>query len=648
MVKKAKKKDAEKAVAQAARKAAKQDKVAKKHATKALGDEPDIEALLLEASKRDVARTEVTVTPCAKAEITPRCNASLTAVGSELYLFGGERYDGAINTVYKDLYRWRVDKDEWAKIESPSAPSPRCSHQAVALASGGRDLLYVFGGEFATLAQYYHYRDLWRFDPKTNLWEQLAREGRGPSARSGHRIVAWRGQLLLFGGFFKPADREPRWFNDVWIYAPANDTWTEISFSTAVGVVKPPPRSGCVLQVCGDSAIVWGGYSEAKCENMIKAKGREHTDAWLLQLGSLVAGGKAAPSPKALAVWERCNAKGRAPTPRVGASSCARGDRVYVFGGVHDVDGEGLQTTSVFFDDLYQFDFATKRWSAVRPRADADDEPKRRRRRAKDADAPPGDEEEEEDDDDDDDDATAASLAQAAWDEARVAAALLAAPAEGPLLPPPRIGGMLTFRDKAFHLLGGVLETGDREVVLDDSWSFDPRKKKWVCLERGTMHTQTWTEATPEEEGLEGDDDDEGDDDEEEDDDDDDDETRGGDDDDDEDETKAGDEEDESKDETKDESRRAPAAPAGPLPRSGEALRAFFERTREHWLAAALADDASLADDAKGLKRAGFEGASAHYEVHAADADAPPPPPRQSKATADAGKDDRRRNRRGG
>ena len=66
----------------------------------------------------------------------------------------GEYSDGESNTVYNDVFRWNVETGEWRQIISPNTPPPRCSHQAVLY----RDHLYVFGGEFATVDQFYHYR----------------------------------------------------------------------------------------------------------------------------------------------------------------------------------------------------------------------------------------------------------------------------------------------------------------------------------------------------------------------------------------------------------------------------------------------------------------------------------------------------------
>lgn len=91
-----------------------------------------------------------------------------------MLMFGGEFFDGEETTVYNELYRWNVEKNEWRIIESLNTPPPRyiyvnyvckrpltrliytfrCSHQAVYY----KDRIYVFGGEYATLDQFYHYR----------------------------------------------------------------------------------------------------------------------------------------------------------------------------------------------------------------------------------------------------------------------------------------------------------------------------------------------------------------------------------------------------------------------------------------------------------------------------------------------------------
>lgn len=36
-----------------------------------------------------------------------------------------------------------------------------------------QDKVYIFGGEYATLDQFHHYRDMWALDLKTNIWEEV-------------------------------------------------------------------------------------------------------------------------------------------------------------------------------------------------------------------------------------------------------------------------------------------------------------------------------------------------------------------------------------------------------------------------------------------------------------------------------------------
>ena len=50
-----------------------------------------------------------------------------------------------------------------------------------------QDKVYLFGGEYATLDNFHHYRDFWELDLKTSIWVELKTSGDVPSARSGHR-----------------------------------------------------------------------------------------------------------------------------------------------------------------------------------------------------------------------------------------------------------------------------------------------------------------------------------------------------------------------------------------------------------------------------------------------------------------------------
>ena len=55
------------------------------------------------------------------------------------------------------------------------------------VSSPAQDKVYIFGGEYATLDNFHHYRDFWELDLKTSVWVELKTSGDVPSARSGHR-----------------------------------------------------------------------------------------------------------------------------------------------------------------------------------------------------------------------------------------------------------------------------------------------------------------------------------------------------------------------------------------------------------------------------------------------------------------------------
>jgi len=63
--------------------------------------------------------------------------------------------------------------------------------------------------------------------------------------------------------------------------------------------------------------------------------------------------------------------------------------------------------------------------------------------------------------------------------------------------PLPRMKASLFLVGHVLYVYGGLLEVGDREVMLDDLWRLDLRKRDgWECVWAGTMHQQVWRGAT--------------------------------------------------------------------------------------------------------------------------------------------------------
>ncbi|WIA40680.1 hypothetical protein OEZ86_004378 [Tetradesmus obliquus] len=132
----------------------------------------------------------------------PRVAATMAAIGSKIYLFGGRTGIDMGEGATGDLFVLDTATATWAAAQpstdcsssTPAAPPAR-SYHAMATAGGK---LYVFGGCGAAgrLA------DLWRYDPATGAWQQLP-GCESVGARGGSVLVASGdgSQLLLMGGF---------------------------------------------------------------------------------------------------------------------------------------------------------------------------------------------------------------------------------------------------------------------------------------------------------------------------------------------------------------------------------------------------------------------------------------------------------------
>ncbi|XP_023616820.1 kelch domain-containing protein 4 isoform X8 [Myotis lucifugus] len=325
-------------------------KMEKKVSKRSRKEEEDLEALIAHFQTLDAKKTQIVETPCSPP--SPRLNASLSAhpEKDELILFGGEYFNGQKTFLYNELYIYNIRKDTWTKVEIPNPPPRRCAHQAVVVPQGGGQL-WIFGGEFASPdgEQFYHYKDLWVLHLATRTWEQVRSPG-GPSGRSGHRMVAWKRQLILFGGFHE-STRDYIYYNDVYAFDLDTFTWSKLSPSGT----GPTPRSGCQMSVTPQGSIViYGGYSKQRIKKDVD-KGTQHSDMFLL---------KSEEGREGRWVWTRINPSGTKPTPRSGFSvAMAPNSQTLLFGGVCDEEEEE-SLEGDFLNDLYFYDATKNRWFA--------------------------------------------------------------------------------------------------------------------------------------------------------------------------------------------------------------------------------------------------------------------------------------------
>ncbi|GBN91837.1 Kelch domain-containing protein 4 [Araneus ventricosus] len=238
--------------------------------------EDDIEKLIVESQKQD---GKVGEELCSQPG--PRSSFTLSPHPDkeELILFGGEYYTGSKTTVYNDLHFYNIKKGTWSIMHTPLKPPPRCAHQAVVLSQNGGQL-WIFGGEFVspTRTVFYHYKDLWVFHLAEKRWEEIKAPG-GPSARSGHRMVVRKKQIVVFGGFHETFENY-KYLNDLYVFNLETYSWSKIE---PVGKI-PSLRSASLLAPLTDGRILlYGGYSREKVKKGVD-KGTEFTDMYHLQV----------------------------------------------------------------------------------------------------------------------------------------------------------------------------------------------------------------------------------------------------------------------------------------------------------------------------------------------------------------------------
>jgi N-acetylneuraminic acid mutarotase len=501
-----KKKAGNKAAVKAA-KAAKQEKKAGKKDKKVAGkvqeidsdaEDVDLDAILAQYAKEQEQHMAITEEPSEP----PVARSSATIMASpanenELFLFGGEYYNGATAKFFNDLLVYNIKQDSWKKVTSPNSPLPRSGH-AWCRGANTKDI-YLFGGEFSSPKQgtFYHYNDFWKLDPASREWTRVEFKGKAsaPPARSGHRMVGYKQYIILFGGF-QDTSAATKYLNDLWIYDCVNFTWHTPKLQAARAM--PDARSSFSLLPHDQGAVMYGGYSRVKTvaggkqqqqqgkskksssggpASRMVLKPKVHDDTWFLRITPPASDAAAGTLPTIS--WEKRKKPANAPNPtRAGATMTYHKGRGVMFGGVHDVEDSEEAIDSEFFNQAFVWNIERNRYMPLalrRPKTNANKKAAQqanvsRRARGK------ADEEE--------------LLANLKALEAKVGAGSLDSDDELPKkeepdeeeierpekpriyeFPHPRFNAALTVQGDNLYIYGGTFEKGDREFTFDELWS---------------------------------------------------------------------------------------------------------------------------------------------------------------------------------
>eukprot|EP00929_Paragymnodinium_shiwhaense_P002572 TRINITY_DN102866_c0_g1_i1.p1 TRINITY_DN102866_c0_g1~~TRINITY_DN102866_c0_g1_i1.p1 ORF type:complete len:586 (-),score=150.25 TRINITY_DN102866_c0_g1_i1:267-2024(-) len=237
------------------------------------------------------------------------------------------------------------------------APASRCGSQTVTIATR----MYLHGGCDEKQA----YGDLHLLEIEQMKWTELQTEGRAPSARWGHSMLAHESTgLVVFGGLASGAEQAALLSDDIrsggsavppfaqglaWSHggsaAPDNSVFVlkteSLAWETPNCVGAPPPPRFChAAALVGDLYVVYGGCGAA---DFSKPLGDIH---WL-DLRSMQ--------------WNSPATSGEAPAARYAHKMMAGpDDQLFLFGGVVAPGGPEAAPGS-----LYVFKTSTATWTSV-------------------------------------------------------------------------------------------------------------------------------------------------------------------------------------------------------------------------------------------------------------------------------------------
>lgn len=113
-----------------------------------------------------------------------------------------------------------------------------------------------FGGGYQDATGYELFNDMWLFDPTSNIWTEINPTVK-PSARSGHSMVydSINHKTILFGGWVDNVGL----MNDTWIYDSQTNQWTEVFPAN-----KPSNRQSNSMYYDSNAqrVILFGGYKD--------------------------------------------------------------------------------------------------------------------------------------------------------------------------------------------------------------------------------------------------------------------------------------------------------------------------------------------------------------------------------------------------
>ncbi|KAH6854771.1 kelch repeat protein [Chaetomium sp. MPI-CAGE-AT-0009] len=297
-------------------------------------------------------------TKLASSERLKRSSQSLSVLGSQAWIFGGEVLPRQPVDNRFDVIELGSQAPQTAAttLEAPTtSPTPRVGAAATTL---NNNTLYLFSGRGGlAMAPIEEHGALWRYTPSQSpsqspgTWALLPPVDPSapfPASRSYHAMASnGRDTLYVHAGC-----PEKGRLSDLWAFHVPSRTWTELP------PAPPPSRGGTSIVVVGDRLYRMNGFDGA----------REQGGAVDVLDLDLVAGGG----------WETVGFKPdgvRGPEPRsVGAVVAVRvkgRELLVVLFGERDPSALGHAGAGKMLGDVWAFDVERGEWAEVKPLGEA-------------------------------------------------------------------------------------------------------------------------------------------------------------------------------------------------------------------------------------------------------------------------------------
>jgi len=265
--------------------------------------------------------------PKGYSNICPRFGQTISKVGNDVYIIGGEGED---NKRFNEIYKWDMENNVITQVPShgmiPLSRHQSCSYQ---------DKIYIFGG-FDGVSSFNY---LSVYDTTTYEWKDVECTGQVPSARSNHSCVVVEDYMYLFGGNYSPSAKEFMVLNDFYKLNLLTLKWTNIQ-DEAKGV-SPSPRGGHRAEAVGSLIYIFGG---GQWNNKIAIWDKLYNDIHIYDTIAMR--------------WHQPETRGYTPLSCF-SSICKIGYFLLFFGGNHitvDVTGNS---------NAYVFDTVTNTWFPI-------------------------------------------------------------------------------------------------------------------------------------------------------------------------------------------------------------------------------------------------------------------------------------------